>query len=328
LNMSSPSNDSSRRRLKHAGMQLIAGGSAGCVEVTLMHPLDLVKTRFQLQSAAQVVGAAPGVNVQASLNPHHHSNYRGVYDCMRKMYRTEGLLSFWKGILPPILVETPKRAWKFLTFEQFKVLFNFGGKDSTPTPLCYSLAGLGSGVTEAIIVNPFEAIKVRMQSDRAHQKMAPTTSAVAREIIKTEGLVSGILTKGLTATMGRNGFFNMIYFGFYNSVKDIIPAQEDPKLDIVRRLAIGFLAGTFASMFNIPFDVAKSRIQGPQPGLTCSLKYRRTYQTIMLVAKEEGVGALYKGLVPKIMRLGPGGAIMMIVFENVYGYLKQKYPDD
>ena len=38
-------------------------------------------------------------------------------------------------------------------------------------------------------------------------------------------------------------------------------------------------------------------------------------------------GALYKGLVPKIMRLGPGGAIMMIVFENVYGYLKQKYPD-
>ena len=81
-------------------------------------------------------------------------------------------------------------------------------------------------MTEAIIVNPFEAIKVRMQSDRAHQKMAPTTSAVAREIIKTEGLVSGIMTKGLTATMGRNGFFNMIYFGFYNSVKDIIPAQE------------------------------------------------------------------------------------------------------
>ena len=62
-------------------------------------------------------------------------NYRGVFDCMRKMYRTEGLLSFWKGILPPILVETPKRAWKFLTFEQFKILFNFGGKDATPTPL-------------------------------------------------------------------------------------------------------------------------------------------------------------------------------------------------
>ncbi len=31
------------------------------------------------------------------------------------------------------------------------------------------LAGLASGVTEAIIVNPFEVIKVKMQSNRSHQ---------------------------------------------------------------------------------------------------------------------------------------------------------------
>lgn len=31
---------------------------------------------------------------------------------MIKMYKTEGLPAFWKGILPPILVETPKRAVK------------------------------------------------------------------------------------------------------------------------------------------------------------------------------------------------------------------------
>ena len=37
---------STRLWLKHAGMQLVAGGSAGCVEVSLMHPLDLVKTRY------------------------------------------------------------------------------------------------------------------------------------------------------------------------------------------------------------------------------------------------------------------------------------------
>ena len=26
--------------------------------------------------------------------------------------------------------------------------------------------------------------------------------------------------------MGRNGFFNMVYFGFYNTVKDVVPAQK------------------------------------------------------------------------------------------------------
>ena len=76
-----------------------------------MHPLDLIKTRFQLQNNTQ-------------MSDQHH--YTGVRDCARKMYNQEGLLSFWKGILPPILVETPKRAWKFFTFEQFQKIFLFG----------------------------------------------------------------------------------------------------------------------------------------------------------------------------------------------------------
>ena len=90
----------------------------------------------------------------------------------------------------------------------------------------YSLAGLGSGVTEAILVNPFENLKVRMQSNRAHQTVAPSTSAVMRQMAREEGVLGsrGVLGKGVTATMGRNGFFNMIYFGFYHTVK----ARDSP----------------------------------------------------------------------------------------------------
>lgn len=36
-------------------------------------------------------------------------------------------LSFYKGILAPIAMETPKRAVKFLCFEQYKKVFTFGG---------------------------------------------------------------------------------------------------------------------------------------------------------------------------------------------------------
>lgn len=108
--------------LKQAAMQIGAGGSAGFVEVCIMHPLDLVKTRLQIQS-----------NVRSNIrntDPHY---YRGILDCMKKMYKYEGVTSFWKGILPPILAETPKRAVKFATFEQYKKLFLFGA--DTPTPL-------------------------------------------------------------------------------------------------------------------------------------------------------------------------------------------------
>lgn len=45
----------------------------------------------------------------------------GIRDCMTKMYRTEGLTAFWKGILPPIIVETPKRAVKV----SYALMFNY-----------------------------------------------------------------------------------------------------------------------------------------------------------------------------------------------------------
>ena len=64
-----------------------------------MHPLDLVKTRLQIQSNKVYVPGDPNY-------------YTGIVDSMKKMYKNEGLFAFWKGVLPPILVETPKRAVK------------------------------------------------------------------------------------------------------------------------------------------------------------------------------------------------------------------------
>lgn len=40
--------------LKQAALQIVAGGSAGFVEVCIMHPLDLVKTRLQIQSKKSI----------------------------------------------------------------------------------------------------------------------------------------------------------------------------------------------------------------------------------------------------------------------------------
>ncbi|XP_031624008.1 mitochondrial 2-oxodicarboxylate carrier [Contarinia nasturtii] len=295
--------------LKQAGLQIIAGGSAGFVEVCLMHPLDLVKTRLQIQNK---------INNTASSELY----YKGVLDCFRKMLRNEGLFSFWKGIVPPILAETPKRATKFLCFEQYKKIFMFGSDKATPQ--AYSLAGLGAGATEAVIVNSFEVVKVTLQSNRAKSTEIPSTFSVARNIIKTEGFGLQGLNKGLTATIARNGVFNMIYFGFYHSVKDYFPAYEEPMKEFIRKVGIGFTSGTIASFANIPFDVAKSRIQGPQP-VSGQIKYRTTCGTLLTVAREEGFSALYKGLLPKVMRLGPGGAIMLLMYEFSYDYLQQKF---
>ncbi|XP_033209898.1 mitochondrial 2-oxodicarboxylate carrier [Belonocnema kinseyi] len=290
--------------LKQAAIQIGAGGSAGFLEVCIMHPMDIVKTRFQLQ-------------VKTSQSDPLY--YNGIRDCMSKMYKNEGLGSFWKGILPPIIVETPKRAVKFFTFEQYKQFFLFGA--SAPTPLTFSLAGFFAGMTEGILVNPFEVIKVRLQSNRKKVKDSPSTYAVTKEIITKHGLGLDGLNKGLTATILRNAVFNSFYFGFYHSVKGYIPVNNDARLDFLTKVGIGFSSGIMASCLNIPFDVAKSRIQGEQG----SVQYKGTFRTLSIVYRREGFRALYKGLVPKVLRLGPGGAIMLVVYDYMHAYLTVKF---
>uniref|UniRef100_A0A8D0C1L6 Mitochondrial 2-oxodicarboxylate carrier n=1 Tax=Salvator merianae TaxID=96440 RepID=A0A8D0C1L6_SALMN len=214
-----------------------------------MHPLDVVKTRFQIQ--------------RGKTDP---TSYKSLGDSFRTIFRTEGLFGFYKGILPPILAETPKRAVKFFTFEQYKKLL---GNVALSPSLTFAVAGLGSGLTEAVVVNPFEVVKVSLQANR---------DAFA----------------------------------------------EDPTLEFLRKFGIGLVSGTIASIINIPFDVAKSRIQGPQP-VPGEIKYRTCFKTMATVYKEEGFLALYKGLIPKIMRLGPGGAVMLLVYEYVYGWLQENW---
>lgn len=269
-----------------------------------MHPLDVVKTRFQIQRSTSDPNA-----------------YKGLADCFRTIFRNEGVYGFYKGILPPILAETPKRAVKFFTFEQYKKLLGF-----TPLSagLSLSVAGLAAGLTEAIVVNPFEVVKVSLQANRDSFKVQPSTFAQARHIIQSDGLGLRGLNKGLTSTLGRHGVFNMIYFGFYFNVKEAIPASQDPTVEFLRKFAIGLTSGTISSCVNIPFDVAKSRIQGPQP-VPGEIKYRTCFQTMGMVYREEGYLALYKGLVPKIMRLGPGGAVMLLVYEYVSGWLQRNW---
>lgn len=81
-------------------------------------------------------------------------------------------------------------------------------------------------MTEAILVNPFEVVKVTLQSNKALASQVPSTWSVTRQIVRENGLGARGLNKGLTATIARNGVFNMVYFGFYHSVKGIVPEYE------------------------------------------------------------------------------------------------------
>jgi len=85
----------------------------------------------------------------------------------------------------------------------------------------------------------------------------------------------------------------------------------------------GFVGALFATCFNAPFDVVKSRFQSQQSSDKVR-KYRGTLQSLTLIYKEEGLAACYKGFQPKAIRMGLGGGVAMMTFEFTKSFLNSK----
>ena len=68
---------------------------------------------------------------------------------------------------------------------------------------------------------------------------------------------------------------------------------------------------------NNPLDVVKTRLQKQivHPGK--APKYTGLMQACVVIAKEEGVLALWKGITPRLLRIMPGQAITFMTYEAV-----------
>jgi len=203
-------------------------------------------------------------------------------------------------------------------------------------------AGLLSGLTEAImIVTPAEVCKIRMQS-QYHSLIDPSqkpqmnakyknVAQTAMLIVKEEGI--GALYKGVVPTMLRQGCNQAVNFTAYNWSKKRVLAWKkqqmeekhggagsvgnDVQLDHWQSLLLGGLSGGMGPLVNNPLDVVKTRMQkqvihpGKEP------KYKSLLQSCMVIAKEEGTPALWKGITPRLMRIMPGQAITFMTYEAV-----------
>ncbi|CCF59668.1 hypothetical protein KAFR_0H02590 [Kazachstania africana CBS 2517] len=276
--------------------QFTAGAIAGVSEVLVMYPLDVVKTRMQLQS-----------NVAGKVH------YTGLVDCLGKIVRQEGWKTLYRGITSPILMEAPKRATKFAFNEKFVNLYSQMFKTWNKQYICV-VSGASAGVIEATVIVPFELVKVRMQD--INSKFKSPLDALKR-IVKQDGLLG--MYGGLESTMLRHAFWNAGYFGIIYQVRNTLGTD---KKSTWNDLIAGTIGGTMGCILNTPFDVVKSRVQS-QHNVTklangqLVKKYDWAIPSVMKIYREEGFRALYKGFTPKIARLGPGGGILLIVFGAV-----------
>ena len=286
--------------------QFVAGAIAGISELAVMYPLDVVKTRLLLQS-----------NTVAA-----EEKYKGLVDCVSRIVKREGFKQLYKGISSPFLMEAPKRATKFAFNEKFKTIYtDLLGNERKQTVAIIS--GASAGAVEASVIVPFELVKVQMQ-DVTCKFDSPV--GVLKDIIRKDGFLG--IYQGLESTVWRHAFWNAGYFGVIFQVRNSLPPVQNNNEKIRNDLIAGTIGGTMGCVLNTPFDVVKSRIQSNgnitvlEDGSILK-KYNWALPSVLKIYQEEGFRALYKGFVPKIARLGPGGGILLIVFSTITDFFKE-----
>ena len=109
----------------------------------------------------------------------------------------------------------------------------------------------------------------------------------------------------------------------------MLPANpnKDKKLQIRNDIISGTIGGTVGTILNTPMDVVKSRIQN-SPRIAGQVpKYNWAWPALGVVMREEGFRALYKGFLPKVLRLGPGGGILLVVYTGVMDFFRKMRGD-
>jgi len=276
----------------------------------------------------------------------------GPIQTAQKIIRKEGIRSLYKGLSAVYVGIIPKMAIRFVSFEHYKDTIRMhtplGDRVSDFT------AGLLSGLTEAVlIVTPAEVCKIRMQSQR-HSLLDPAEASArkygnvvqtAATIVREEGYSA--LYKGIVPTMLRQGCNQAVNFTAYNSMKTYwldrqrqqylqnhgdtrynngrlqqeIPEPPQQLPGMVSML-IGGLSGAMGPIVNNPLDVVKTRLQKQNIAKGRNTpKYTGLVQACFKIANEEGAGALWKGITPRLMRIVPGQAITFTTYEAVCRWL-------
>jgi solute carrier family 25 (mitochondrial 2-oxodicarboxylate transporter), member 21 len=261
--------------------RLLAGGCAGLTELAVMYPLDVVKTRAQLDtSRAGAPGAGPSTLAR-----------------LRLLIASEGPVGMYRGVLPPALMETPKRAIKFAANEAAAGHLRRGSATGELSQARAAAAGISAGIAEAFFVVPFELVKIRLQDVTSRARFSGATDVVL-DVLRTRGPVG--LYQGLESTLWRQSVWNGGYFGLIFAVRRRLPAAESESQRLRNNFVAGTISGAFGTSLNTPIDVVKSRIQNQVPGQP--VKYSWTLSALATVAREEGF-VVAKSLAPLYLYL-------------------------
>lgn len=251
-------------------------GTAGACELLVFHPVDTVAKRL-MNNKGKLTG----------------ENWR---DVIFQEKATAGASAKYGSLFPGIgygaIYKICQRVYKFGGQPYVKDFMKkrVGGSDSTTKAfLLNGVSGSIMGAGEVVLL-PFDVLKIKAQTNPEYRKMA------MGEVFRKEGWS---LYAGWNWTMARNVPGSFALFGGNALAKEMMGIKDHRDATFLQT-SISSMVGSVASIIvACPLDVVKTRIQSG------SYAEKGGFAIIRGIAREEGLGAFFKGWVPKTMTVGP-----------------------
>ncbi|KAF5828058.1 mitochondrial carrier domain-containing protein [Dunaliella salina] len=252
---------------------------AACSAESMTYPIDIIKTRLQLQGELQGRQQA--------------SKALGAGRVAAGIVKNEGLKGLYAGLGPAVVRHVFYSGTRITVYESARAkIAAAGAGSSTSGSIATSLLlGLTAGGVGQLVAVPADLVKVRMQADGR---------LVAMGQIAAPRYQVTLVNLGELAT--------------YDQAKRLVLASGVLSDGPVAHAASSVCSGLAAAAVSTPADVIKTRIMNQDP---TKRLYKGMVDCFAQSVKAEGLPAMWKGFFPTWARLAPWQLTFWVTYEKM-----------
>lgn len=277
------------------------GGMATATAVLFTNPLDLVKTRFQLQGELQNRGT-------------YDIKYKNIFDAFIKIGRKEGILGLHKGLIPALTYQITMNSTRLGIYQ---TILNSGITTNSEKEQQFSkllIAGAFSGCCGALVGNPFYLVRVQMQSaaDPSIAVGYQHKHTGVLQALKVAKNSHGGLFQGLSSSMARTSVGSATQLGTFTHFKQFISGLQITESPFAVVCLASLCSSIAVTCTMTPFDVVATRMYNQKHGLY----YSGWYDCVKKIFLHEGLLGFYKGTFAHFFRIGPHTILTLIIWDR------------
>lgn len=246
--------------------------------------------------------------------------YKSPFKAVEDALQNEGLRSFYKGTLAPLIGVGACVSIQFYGFYEAKrqILKRHPTEKDLTLPQFY-LAGAFAGIVNTPVTSPVEQIRIllQVQTDDKNKLYNGPKDAVEK-ITRNYGFFNGLYRGNFITLLREAQAYGMWFLSYEWMMREAMKRQHKKRDEITTPwlLLFGATAGDILWLSSYPLDVIKSRIQSDKFGPES--KY---HGKISLVVKEimatQGWKGFWRGIGPALIRAIPCSAATFTTVEYV-----------